>query len=66
MCSQYRVPVGCNVSIMSDLLINIRVGLYHFQLTRSFKVRISRNAMHEGYPFGRFKVYEFVGYRSAG
>jgi len=54
---------SCHETTMSDLVINIRIGLYHFQLTRSFKIRISRNAMHEGYPFGRFKVYEFFGYR---
>lgn len=50
---------------MSDLLINIRVGLYHFQLTRSFKASISRNAFHEGCPHGWFKVYEFMGWHPA-
>lgn len=49
---------------MSDLLVNIRIGLYHFQLARSFKVRISRNDFHKGCPYGWFKVYEFMGYRS--
>ena len=44
---------------MSDCLINIRVGLYHFQLKRNFRIRIARNEAHLGYPKGRFEVYEF-------
>lgn len=49
---------------MSDLLINIRLGVWHFQITRSLKVSVSRNARHEGYPHGRFQVYEFLGWRA--
>lgn len=44
---------------MSDCYINIRVGLYHFQLTRSWRIRMARNAAHIGYPDGYFSIYEF-------
>jgi hypothetical protein len=48
---------------MSDTHINIRIGLYHFQLTRDFRIRIARNDYHIGYPNGFFKIYEFMGWR---
>jgi len=47
---------------MSDLLINIRVGMTHFQLTRSFRVRVSRNECHRGLPHGWLQVYELFGW----
>jgi hypothetical protein len=43
---------------MSDCYINIRVGLYHFQLKRNFRIRIARNEAHTGYPYGFAEVYE--------
>lgn len=48
---------------MSDCYINIRFGLYHFKLTRSWRIRIERNDFHMGYPFGFFAVYEFKPFR---
>jgi hypothetical protein len=50
---------------MSDLLINIRVGLYHFQLRRWWTspwFEVSRNDYHRGYKDGFFAVYEFFGW----
>lgn len=44
---------------MSDCYINVRLGLYHLKLTRSWRIRIERNDIHLGYPHGRFAVYEF-------
>lgn len=46
---------------MSDLIINIRIGLYHFQVSRTGRPRISRNDAHIGYPYGFFGLYEFPG-----
>ena len=46
---------------MSDNLINIRIGIYHFQLKNTWKFKVSRNNSHIGYPHGFFKVYEFFG-----
>lgn len=46
-------------------MINIRIGLYHFQVYqvrdwRSCGIgRISRNEMHRGYPQGIMTVYKF-------
>ena len=42
---------------MSDAVINIRLGLYHFQLLRGWRFRISRNDHHRGLPHGFFQVY---------
>lgn len=45
---------------MSNLIINIRVGLYHFQVERGFRTfRISRNESHAGYPDGFFQIHQF-------
>jgi hypothetical protein len=44
---------------MSDLVINIRVGLYHFQVSRTMRIRLSRNETHVGYRHGFFAVYKF-------
>lgn len=46
---------------MSDLIINIRVGLYHFQV-KKWSISIKRNDVHKGYPDGFFWVYEFFGW----
>ena len=46
---------------MSDLLINIRIGLYHFQLTNQYKMTIKRNDAHKDNHDGYFSIYEFFG-----
>lgn len=46
---------------MSDLIINIRVGLYHFHVSRRLRVRVSRNDAHVGYPDGFCRVYTLLG-----
>lgn len=46
---------------MSDTIINVRFGLYHLQLTKSWRPSISRNDFHRGYPDGRFAIYELFG-----
>lgn len=48
---------------MSDCYINIRVGLYHLQLSRRWRVSVLRNEWHLGYPHGFFTVYEFWPFR---
>lgn len=47
---------------MSDLLINIRVGMARFQLTRSFRIRVSRNECRRGLPRGWLQVHELFGW----
>jgi hypothetical protein len=44
---------------MSDLILNIRFGLWHFQITYRLRFRISKNEYHRGYPHGRFALHEF-------
>ncbi len=44
---------------MSDCYINVRIGLYHIQLKRNFRISIERNNFHIGHPYGRFEIYEF-------
>jgi len=44
---------------MSDLIINIRIGLYHFQLSKKWEFGIEKNIAHIGYPHGFFKIYDF-------
>lgn len=46
---------------MSNLYVNIRIGLYHLQITRQWKVNFSVNEAHKGYPKGFFGFYEFFG-----
>lgn len=43
---------------MSDLILNIRIGLYHLQVTQQWRFRIRRNNSHRGYPDGFFAVYQ--------
>lgn len=44
---------------MSNLYINIRVWLYHFQVTDEWKVSISRNDYHRDNHDGFFRIYQF-------
>jgi len=46
---------------MSDCIINIRAWEWHFQVTRSGKVRVIRNSYHRdtGWEHGRFAIYDF-------
>ncbi|WP_156382264.1 MULTISPECIES: hypothetical protein [unclassified Aureimonas] len=46
---------------MSDCLVNVRIGLFHFQLSKSWRLRFSRNDFHRGYPDGRVAIYELFG-----
>lgn len=50
---------------MSDCLVNIRVLDWHFQLTRSLKIRVLNNGYHRknNWPDGWFSVYEFKPFR---
>lgn len=48
---------------MSDLIINIRIGLYHFQLNKMIIPRFMKNEAHRGYPDGFFSVYQFPFWR---
>lgn len=44
---------------MSNLRINIRVFLWHFQVTDGWKFKIKKNEYHKGYHDGYFDVYSF-------
>lgn len=44
---------------MSDNIINIRIGLYHLQVKKTWRLRILRNDYHKGYPDGFFAIYQF-------
>lgn len=44
---------------MSNLYINIRFGMYHLQVTNDWKVSITKNEFHRGYPYGYFKIHQF-------
>jgi len=46
---------------MSDLVVNVRVGLYHFTVSRRGVPRVLRNEYHRGYPDGFFRVYAWPG-----
>jgi hypothetical protein len=46
---------------MGDCYVNIRIGLWHFQVTHDWTVRVSKNEFHRGYPQGRFAVYDLFG-----
>lgn len=41
---------------MGNLIFNIRIGLYHYQLTKDWKFSKSYNDRHIGNP-KRFEVY---------
>jgi hypothetical protein len=47
---------------MSDDLVNIRIGMWHFHINRRLQPTLSRNEYHRGYPDGVFAVYEFFGW----
>ena len=42
---------------MNDAILNVRIGLYHVQILRGGRPKISRNDFHRGYPHGFFQVY---------
>lgn len=44
---------------MSNLRINIRIFLWHFQVTNDWKFSISRNDYHKGLKYGWFEVCDF-------
>jgi len=47
---------------MNNCLINIRIGMWHFQIDEKWNFRLSKNQYHRGYPDGRFAVYSFFGW----
>lgn len=53
---------------MSNLIVNIRIGMYHIQVVQlsdwwprgfNWPITISKNEAHRGYPDGFFRVYEW-------
>lgn len=46
---------------MSDLYVNIRFLQWHFQVSFTGKITISKNPFHKenGYPDGYFSIYQF-------
>ena len=44
---------------MSDLRINIRFFMWHFQLTDNWKPSVTYNDFHKGLPDGWWVVYKF-------
>lgn len=44
---------------MSDLILNVRFGMWHVQMTYRLRLRISKNEYHRNNPDGRFRLYEF-------
>lgn len=44
---------------MSDLILNLRVGMYHLQINYKLAVKVTKNEAHRGYPDGFFALYEF-------
>lgn len=53
---------------MSDVWLNIRIGLYHIQAGRSewWRLQLTKNEFHIGYPDGFFKFYQISWPRSYG
>ncbi len=48
---------------MNDCLLNVRIRVWHFQITKDWKFRISRNEYHKGNPEGSFAIYTLWGLR---
>lgn len=48
---------------MSNLVVNIRFGLWHLQISRDWGFRIAKNPYLADKPHSLFKIYEFFGYR---
>jgi len=47
---------------MSDLIINIRFGKRHLQVTNKYKVTFNKNAYWEYHPYAKwFEIYDFFG-----
>ena len=44
---------------MGDLRINIRVLMWHLQISRNWKPSVSYNDYHKNLEHGWFEVYEF-------
>ena len=47
---------------VSDLIVNIRIGAYHFQITNKWRVSFERNPYHVGRKQGLIEVFQFFGY----
>lgn len=43
---------------MNNLFVNIRFGLWHFQIDWNLHMSLSRNIAHVGFPYGRFDIYD--------
>jgi hypothetical protein len=50
---------------MGNLLINIRIGIVHFQLMNDWHICVDKNLYHIGYPYGFFEIYDFFGYHKS-
>ncbi len=48
---------------MSDLIVNIRIAMWHFQITQDWKCSLKYNKTHKGLKNGWFEVYEFKLFR---
>lgn len=44
---------------MSNLIINIRILMWHFQVSDNWKVKIEYNEYHRKLEHGWFRCYEF-------
>lgn len=44
---------------MSDLRVNIRFLMWHFQISNNWRFKITFNDYHKGLNYGWFKVYQF-------
>ncbi len=44
---------------MGNMRINIRLFMWHFQVTDNWKFSFSYNEYHKGYPDGWFSIYDF-------
>jgi len=53
---------------MSNLWLNIRIGLYHLQAGSPnwYSFKFGKNYLHKGYPFGFFEVYTLFKYKKGG
>ncbi len=44
---------------MSDLRLNLRILMWHLQITDNWKIKIEYNEYHKGLKHGWFGLYEF-------
>ncbi len=44
---------------MSNLRLNIRILMWHLQITWNWKINWTYNDFHKGLKYGWFKIYEY-------